>query len=135
MVKLTFGQILLKELVSRAAQVSAVGITAIFSVPESPCLLKRISSTKRFEIADNPPRPDQRALPLRRQPAKTGAALDELHAKLIFQLPDAGGKRRLGDAKALCGAPEMALLGECDEHFQLPDHMPCSGCRAPVSLT
>ena len=73
-------------------------------------------------VADDAARPDQHLLALRRQPLEARAAQHQHDAELVFKLLDRRRQRRLGDAARLRRAPEMLLLGQSDEEFQLVDH-------------
>src|SRR5690625_2560191 len=72
-------------------------------------------------IPDDPPRPVEHALPLRRQPAKTRAPPDQQHAELPFELFYPGRKARLRDPETLGRPAKMLLTRQGDEHLQLVD--------------
>ena len=85
-------------------------------------LLQRIDLlTHGAGIADDAPRPIQRALAFRRKPLKARAPLHQHHAKNFLQLLEAGRHRRLRDAAGLRGPSEMAFLGERQQKFKLVD--------------
>ena len=75
----------------------------------------------RAGIADDPPRPVQRALALGRKTLKAGAALHQHDAQNFLELLEAGRHRRLGDAARLRGPSEMPFLGQRQQKFKLVD--------------
>ena len=56
-------------------------------------------------------------------------ALDELHAKLVLELLDAGRKGRLGDEECLRGLPEVEAAGEFDQVAELAQRRERVGCH------
>src|ERR1700733_13246900 len=75
----------------------------------------------RAGVADNAPRPVERALPLRRKALAPRSALHQPDAEDFLELLEAGRHRRLGDAAGLGGAPEMTFLCQREQQFKLID--------------
>ena len=73
-------------------------------------------------IGHDPPRPDERALPLGRQAAIARAAMHELHVQMFLERADPGRERGLRDVEALGRAAEMPLAREGDQHLEAVDH-------------
>lgn len=73
-------------------------------------------------IADNAARPAQHALAFGRKAVEARAALHQQHPEHILELLDAGREGRLGHAASLRSAPEMPLVGERNQIFELVDH-------------
>ena len=107
--------------VSAATMPSTVGIAAILISPESLSLSAVDLLPHRAGIADDAPRPVERALALGRKALEARAALHQHHAEDFLELLEAGRHRRLGDAAGLGGAPEMTLLGQRQQKFKLVD--------------
>jgi hypothetical protein len=99
---------------------STVGIAAIRISPDS--FLQGVDLLPhRPHVADDPPRPVQRALALRGESLKPRTALHQHHAENFLELLDAGRHRRLGHAAGFGGAAEMAFLGQRQQQFELVD--------------
>ena len=75
----------------------------------------------RAGVADDPPRPVERAFALRRKALKARAALHQHDAENFLELLEAGRHGRLGDAAGLRGPSEMPLLCERQQKFKLID--------------
>ena len=54
------------------------------------------------------------------QPDVSPGPLEDLHAAAVFQLAQLAAQGRLAGMAAFRGAPEMQLLGDGDEIFQIP---------------
>ena len=75
----------------------------------------------RAGVADDAPRPVERALAFRRKALKARAALHQHDAEDFLELLEAGRHRRLGDAAGFRGPSEMPLLCERQQKFKLVD--------------
>ena len=92
----------------------------------------------RAGIADDPPRPVERAFAFRRKALEARAALHQHDAEDFLELLEAGRHRRLGDAAGLGGPAEMPFLGQRQQKFELVDQemapkklivKPVAGCH------
>jgi len=72
-------------------------------------------------VADDAPRPVERALAFRRKALKPRAALHQHDAKHFLKLLEAGRHRRLGNAAGFGGAPEVPLFCQRQQKFKLVD--------------
>ena len=75
----------------------------------------------RAGVADDAPRPVERALSFRGKALEPRSALHQHDAEDFLELLEAGRHRRLGDATGLGGAPEMTFLGQREQQFKLVD--------------
>ena len=75
----------------------------------------------RAGVADDPPRPVERAFALGRKALKAGAALHQHDAEDFLELLEAGRHGRLGDAAGFRRPSEMPLLCERQQKFKLVD--------------
>jgi hypothetical protein len=73
----------------------------------------------RAGVADDPPCPVERAFAFGRKSLEAGAALHQHHAEDLLELLETGRHRRLGNAAGLGGPPEMPLLRERQQKFEL----------------
>jgi hypothetical protein len=62
------------------------------------------------------------------------ATLHQHDPKLVLELLDTGGKRRLTDVAGLGRAPEMLLAGERNDEFKLVD-LRCAEVRETIGQT
>ncbi len=119
--KRTPGCLARKGVVSAATMLSAVRDDGNPHEPGQTALERPDLLPHRPGIADDPLGPFQYPLAFRRQAMETRAAIDEQHAERLFELLDAGGESRLGDAAGFGSAAEALLAGDGDEKFQLID--------------
>ena len=75
----------------------------------------------RAGVADDPPRPVERAFALRRKALEPRTALHQHDAENFLELLEAGRHGRLGDAAGLRSPSEMPLLCERQQQFKLVD--------------
>ena len=73
-------------------------------------------------VADDPARPIQHALALRREALESRAAVHQQHAHLLLELLHARGQRRLRHAAGLRCTAEVLFAGEGQDEFELVDH-------------
>ena len=76
---------------------------------------------ERVAVGQDPLRPGQHPLALRRQALEPVAALDHQHAQILLEMPQARRQRRLRHAARLGGAGEVPLAGEGHEVAELAD--------------
>src|SRR4029077_73285 len=75
----------------------------------------------RAGVADDAPRPVERAFAFGRKTLKPRPALHQHDAEHFLELLEAGRHRRLSDAAGFPSAPEVTLLGQCKQKFKLVD--------------
>src|SRR5262249_49412766 len=73
-------------------------------------------------IADDPARPVERALALRRETDEARSALHQQNAERLLELLDASRQCRLRHPADLGGAAEMALARQRHQIFELVQH-------------
>jgi len=91
---------------------STVGIAASLISPGQLVLEPVDLLPHRAGVADDPPRPVERALALGRKTLKARAALHQHDAEDFLELLEARRHRRLRDAARLRRPSEMPLLGQ-----------------------
>src|SRR5688572_33222368 len=76
---------------------------------------------QRLPVVQEGVRPLDHPLAVRREAVKPVTTFDDRHAKLLFELPDPAGQRRLRDVTCLRGAREVLFTRKGDKILQLAD--------------
>ena len=118
-----------------AAIGSADGMTPTDRCPrKAPCCVPTLRDVllQRRPVVEDGVRPLQHAFAVWREADEPLATLDDGHAELLLELPEAPRQRGLRHVTGLGRAREMLLAGEGDQILELTDiHAEASGFRLP----